>query len=61
MQKGIDFGVLCSLGLGKVRAQAIIDYRQRNGPFRNISELTKVEDIGTATYEKIKHLISVAD
>ncbi len=48
-------------GIGEVRAQAIIDYRQQNGPFRNINELVKVEDIGNATYEKIKHLITVAD
>ena len=47
--------------IGESRAQAIIDYRQQNGPFKNINELTKVEGIGTATYEKIKHLISVAD
>jgi len=48
-------------GIGEVRAQAIIDYRRQNGPFRNISELTKVEGIGIATYEQIKHLITVAD
>ncbi len=48
-------------GIGETRAQAIIDYRQQNGPFSNIKELTKVEGIGTATYEKIKHLIAVAD
>ena len=48
-------------GIGEVRAQAIIDYRHQNGPFRNISELTKVEGIGIATYEQIKHLITVAD
>ena len=48
-------------GIGEVRAQAIIDYRRQNGPFRNISELTKVEGIGIATYEEIKHLITVAD
>ncbi len=48
-------------GIGETRAQAIIDYRQQNGPFNNIKELIKVEGIGTATYEKIKHLITVAD
>ena len=47
--------------IGESRAQAIIDYRQQNEPFKNINELTKVEGIGTATYEQIKHLISVAD
>ncbi len=48
-------------GIGESRAQAIIDYREQNGLFSNIKELTKVEGIGTATYEKIKHLITVAD
>jgi competence ComEA-like helix-hairpin-helix protein len=38
-----------------------MDYRQQNGPFRNTGELLKVEGIGMATYEKIKHLITVAD
>ncbi len=48
-------------GIGESRAQAIIDYRQQNGPFSNIDELIKVEGIGTTTYTKIKHLITVAD
>jgi len=48
-------------GIGEVRAQAIVDYRRQNGPFHHISELVNVEGIGTATYEKIKHLITVAD
>ena len=48
-------------GIGPTRAQAIIDYRQQNGRFHNINELIKVEGIGTATYETIKDLITVAD
>jgi len=48
-------------GIGETRAQDIIDYRQQNGAFSNISEIIKVKGIGTATYEKIKHLITVAD
>jgi len=48
-------------GIGETRARAIIAYREQNGPFRNINELTKVEGIGTSTYEAIKHLITVAD
>ncbi len=48
-------------GIGKVRAQAVIEYRRQNGPFRNINELVKVEGIGTTSYEQIKHLITVAD
>ena len=48
-------------GIGETRAKAIIAYRHQNGPFQNINELIKVEGIGTATYEQIKHLITVAD
>ena len=48
-------------GIGETRAQAIIDYRQQNGVFRNVNELLKVKGIGVATYENIKHLITVAD
>jgi competence protein ComEA len=48
-------------GIGEVRAQAIIDYRLGNGPFRDIYELLKVEGIGETTFENIKHLITVTD
>jgi competence protein ComEA len=48
-------------GIGEVRAQAIIDYRQQNGGFRLTNELNKVEGIGSTTYERIENLISVAN
>lgn len=48
-------------GIGEARAQAIMDYREQNGPFQNTYELIKVEGIGTTTYENIKHLITVAN
>ncbi len=48
-------------GIGEVRAQAIIDYRRQNGPFRDISELLKVAGLGDATFERIKDLITVID
>ncbi len=48
-------------GIGETKAQAIIDYRERNGLFYNTNELTKVKGIGVTIYEKIKHLITVAD
>ena len=48
-------------GIGEVRAQTIIDYRQQNSGFRNITEITKVEGIGPDIYEQIKPLITVAE
>ena len=47
--------------IGATRAQAIVDYRNQNGAFRNINELLKVEGIGASTYDKIEHLITIAD
>lgn len=48
-------------GIGQTRAQAIIDYRQQHGPFRDINELLKVPGIGNAICEDIKGLITVND
>jgi competence protein ComEA len=48
-------------GVGETLAQRIIDYRQTNGGFHNITEITNVEGIGASTYEQIKDLITVAD
>lgn len=40
-------------GIGQVRAQAILDYRDTVGGFGAVEELLEVEGIGTGTYEKI--------
>jgi competence protein ComEA len=33
-------------GIGPAKAQAIVEYRQKNGPFRTLEDLLKVEGIG---------------
>ncbi len=48
-------------GIGEVRAQDILNYRNLNGQFQNTNELLKVKGIGTTTLEKIKDLITVAE
>jgi len=48
-------------GIGETKAKAIIEYREQNGPYHSISELLNVEGIGAATYEQIRHLITVAE
>lgn len=46
-------------GIGKEKAEAIINYRQTNGNFKNISELLNVRGIGESIFEKIKDNITV--
>ena len=46
-------------GIGPSKAEAIIAYRQENGPFKKTEDITKVSGIGDATYQKIKDKITV--
>lgn len=45
-------------GIGEKKAQAIIDYRNKNG-FKSIEEIMEVDGIGSATYEKIKDRLTL--
>ena len=48
-------------GIGETRAQAIVDYRNENGPFKRIEDLLRVKGIGEATFDRIKGYITVSD
>ncbi|MCA9832809.1 MAG: ComEA family DNA-binding protein [Thermomicrobiales bacterium] len=47
-------------GIGEVTAGRIIAYRETNGPFQTIDDLTKVDGISTATVDAIRNLITVS-
>jgi competence protein ComEA len=48
-------------GIGKVTAKRIVKYREKNGPFKDISDIQKIKGIGSKTYAKIKDLIILTD
>lgn len=47
-------------GIGPAKAQAIVDHRSKNGSFKNVEDLKKVDGIGDKTFESLKSEISVS-
>ena len=51
---------LCTLsGIGETLAERIIAYREENGDFAAIEDITKVSGIGSSTFEKLRSRITV--
>ena len=47
------------VGIGPANAQAILDYRKANGPFKTVDELKSVKGIGVKRLEKLKDQFTV--
>lgn len=47
------------VNVGPSKAQAIVEYRQANGPFKSAEELALVKGIGLKTVERNRDLIEV--
>jgi len=45
-------------GIGEVMADRIIEYREKNGGFKNIEDLMKIKGIGKKKFDKIKPYIT---
>jgi competence protein ComEA len=48
-------------GIGQSKADAIVAYRDANGPFKSADDLTQVKGIGKATLERNRASILLAD
>jgi competence protein ComEA len=47
-------------GIGDKTAARIVEYRQKNGPFKKVEELMNVRGIGEKNFLKLKPQLSVA-
>jgi len=47
-------------GVGPAKAQAIVDYRKKNGNFKTVDDLNNVPGIGDKTLAKLKPEITVS-
>ncbi len=48
-------------GVGPAKAQAIVDHRKQNGPFKNVDDLVNVRGIGPTLLEKNRANVSVTE
>ena len=48
-------------GVGAKTAALIVDYRQKNGPFKKIEELMNVRGMGEKTFLKLKPQLTVSE
>jgi competence protein ComEA len=46
-------------GIGPALAQAIIDHRSQDGPFRSVDDLADVRGIGPAKMDQLRPLVKV--
>ncbi len=48
-------------GIGPAKAKQIVEYRQKNGPFKNIDALAEVKGFGKASVTKLKTELVVGE
>jgi len=46
-------------GIGRAYAERIIEYRQKNGPFKKVEDILNVRGIGEKTFERIRDRLTI--
>ncbi|MDR1995780.1 helix-hairpin-helix domain-containing protein [Azonexus sp.] len=48
-------------GIGPSKAKAIVEYREKNGPYKTLDDLKEVKGFGTKSVDKLRDELSVGD
>lgn len=48
-------------GIGPAKAEAIVEYREQNGPFQHLDELVNVKGIGMRTVDQNRDVVEFGD
>ncbi len=48
-------------GIGPSKAKAIVDYREKNGPFKSVDDLKEIKGFGDKSIAKLRGELSVGD
>jgi len=59
LNRSLEADLVLLPGIGEVMAERIIDYREKNGPYKKIEDLKKVKGIGEKKFEQIREFIKV--
>jgi competence protein ComEA len=46
-------------GIGRAYAERIVEYRQKNGPFKKVEDILNVRGIGEKTFERIRDRLTL--
>lgn len=46
-------------GIGPKKAEAIVEYRKKNGPFKSVDDLQNVSGLGKASVDKMRNELTV--
>ena len=48
-------------GIGPAKAKAIVEHRQKSGPFKSVDDLDKVKGFGKASVDKLRSELTVGE
>jgi competence protein ComEA len=54
-----EAGLMTLKGIGEAKAKAIIEHRQKNGPFKTVDDLANVKGIGDKTLAELRDQLAV--